>query len=124
MAKEQYTFTQDKADEDPKPFIKFVKQDGGTLVTEARSLRFNEKSEQGNELQNLKKERREYMKQRQRLRMQGHDVKMCKNVIKQDLEGFAFTTTDNEENENSPADITLAIAILQRRMKKTRRKDV
>ena len=28
VAKEQFTFTQDKADEDPKPFIKFVKQDG------------------------------------------------------------------------------------------------
>ena len=82
VAKEQFTFTQDKADEDFKPFIKFVKQDGGTLVTETRSLRKNEKANHGNELQNLKKERREYMKQRQRLRMQGHDVNMCKNVIK------------------------------------------
>ena len=43
VAKEQFTFTQDKADEDFKPFIKFVKQDGGTLVTETRSLRKNEK---------------------------------------------------------------------------------
>ena len=43
VAKEQFTFTQDKADEDPKPFIKFVKQDGGTLVTETRSLRRNDK---------------------------------------------------------------------------------
>ena len=68
-------------------------------------------------MQNLEKERREYMKQRQRLRMQGHDVKMCKNVIKKGLEGFAFTTTDNDKKENSPEDITLAIAILQRRIK-------
>ena len=43
VAKEQLTFTQDKADEDFKPFIMFVKQDGGTLVTETRSLKNNEK---------------------------------------------------------------------------------
>ena len=85
MAKEQFTFTQDKADEDFKPFIKFVKQDGGKRVSETRSLRGNKKSEQEHELQHLKKERREYMKQRQRLRMQGHDVNMCKNVIKKKL---------------------------------------
>ena len=118
VAKEQFTFTQDKADEDFKPFIKFVKQDGGTLVTETRSLRRNEKSDHGNELQNLKKERREYMKQRQRLRMQGHDVNMCKNVINKYLEGFAFTTMDNNKDENMPEDITLAITMLQRRIKK------
>ena len=55
MAKEQFTFTQDKADKDFNPFIKFVKQDGGTLVTETRSLRKNEKRDHGNELQNLKR---------------------------------------------------------------------
>ena len=43
VAKKQFTFTQDKADEDPNFCIKFVKQDGGTLVTETRSLRCNEK---------------------------------------------------------------------------------
>ena len=52
-------------------------------------------------MQNLKKERREYMKQRQRLRMQGHDVNMCKNVIDKDLEGFSSTTTDNQKEEES-----------------------
>ena len=40
------------------------------------------------------------MKQRQRLRMQGHDVKMCKNVTKTYLEGSAFITTDNEKRQN------------------------
>ena len=54
VAKEQFTYTQDNADEDFKPFIKFVKQDGGTIVTETRSLKNNEKSDHGNELQNLK----------------------------------------------------------------------
>ena len=82
VAKEQFILTHDKADEDAKPFIKFVKQDGGTLVTETRTLKKNEQGDHGNELQNLRRERRESMKQRQRLRMQGHDVKMCKNVIK------------------------------------------
>ena len=43
VAKEQFTFTQDKADEDFKPFIKFVKQDGGTIGTETRSLNNNGK---------------------------------------------------------------------------------
>ena len=122
VAKEQFTFTQDKAEEEFKPFLKFVKQDGGTLVIETRSLRKNEKSDHGNELQNLKKERREYMKQRQRLRMQGHDVQLCKNVIETYLEGFAFTTTDNQNEENSSEDITLAITMLQRRIIKMSKK--
>ena len=43
VAKQQLTFTQEKADEDPQPFIKFVKQDGGTLITETRSIRGNQK---------------------------------------------------------------------------------
>ena len=43
VAKEQFTFTQDKADKDFKPFINVVKQDGGTLVTETRSLRITKK---------------------------------------------------------------------------------
>ena len=59
------------------------------------------------------------MKQRQRLRMQGHDVNLCKNVIKKNLEGFAFTTTDNNKYENAPEDITLAITLIQRRIKKS-----
>ena len=68
-------------------------------------------------MRNLKKERREYMKQRQRLRMQGHDVTMCKNVINKYPEGFAFTTTDNQKEDNSTEDIALAITMLQRRIK-------
>ena len=118
VAKEQFILTHDKADEDAKPFIKFVKQDGGTLVTETRTFSKNEQGDHGNELQNLRRERRELMKQRQRLRMQGHDVRMCKNVIKKDLEGFAFTTTENKKDENAPEDITLAITLIQRRIKK------
>ena len=57
------------------------------------------------------------MKQRQRLHMQGYDVEMCKRVIKKDLEGFAFSTTDKDEKETSADNVTLAIAILQRRIK-------
>ena len=57
------------------------------------------------------------MKQRQRLRMQGYDVNMCKNVIKKDLGRFAFSTTDKDEKETSADNVTLAIAILQRRIK-------
>ena len=56
------------------------------------------------------------MKQRQRLRMQGCDVNMCNNVIKKYLEGVAFSTTDKDEKASSADNVTLAIAILQRRI--------
>ena len=36
---------------------------------------------------------------------------------KKHLEGFAFTTTDNNKDENAPEDITLAITLIQRRIK-------
>ena len=58
------------------------------------------------------------MRQGQRLRMQGHDVKMCKKRHNKYLEGFAFTTTDNKKDENAPEDITLATTLIQRRIKK------